>query len=87
MATLNCTNNILNQLHDVKALMECVESQLEADCGGDHPALRVLHIAYDRLAESINLLDELSVTLPDSATTDPEVLAIKRFVESDGKSH
>lgn len=84
MANLNSTGSILNELHNVQALLEAVKAQL---CVEDHDQLlRVLHVASDRLAESINALDELSVTLPDSAKIDPGILAIKRYVESDGKS-
>lgn len=62
MAEINSTevNSLgaaIDRLFDVKALIECAESQLEAE--GDNPALRVLRVAFDRLQETILALDVL----------------------------
>lgn len=65
----------VDKLNDVQALIECIESQLEAD--GNAVANRALHIVYDRVCEVVDML-ETGMPLA------PEVLAIKRYVESDG---
>lgn len=63
MATLDFTapksfNTALEELFDVLALIECAESQLEND--GGNPAVRILHIAFDKLKEATDLIDNLA---------------------------
>ncbi len=48
----------IDMLFDVSALIECAESQLEAD--GGNPAVRILRIAFDKLKTATNLVDDLS---------------------------
>ena len=48
-------------LHDVKALIEAAESQLEQD--GNNSTVRVLRIAIAKLAGVIEFIDELDTEI------------------------
>jgi len=48
-------------LHDVKALIEAAESQLESD--GNNSTVRVLRIAFAKLSGVINFIDEFDTDL------------------------
>lgn len=50
-------------LHDVKALIEAAEAQLEDE--GNNSTVRVLRIAFAKLSGVINFIDELDMDLVD----------------------
>lgn len=52
-------SNALEQLFDISALVECVEASMEEDIGISNPALRVLHIAQERIKTVTDYLDAI----------------------------
>lgn len=52
-------SNALEQLFDISALVECVEVSMEEDMGRGNPALRVLHIAQERIKSVTDYLDAI----------------------------